>query len=213
MTCRWLCGGWYVSGQERCFRHCAWTPLQRDRFLGLIPTVLLRLQFWNMGKNTFKPRQSSSREHSANLKTIQNRKTEMLKRGVEVALLRADTAFRTAKSRGLAKLRESPQWVTMNERERQDAENDIIKRLELRRDDKKRKVELEWRYKVEEGLVDEDEEMEEVYYASQDMENGTDDGSKDYDGRSLSGTVCTRTAIDKLCWIRFYGALRIKEVV
>jgi hypothetical protein len=44
---------------------------------------------------------------------------------------------------------------------------------------------LEWRYKVEEGLVDEDEEMEEVYYASQDMENGTDDGSKDYDGRSL----------------------------
>jgi hypothetical protein len=111
----------------------------------------------------FKPRQTVSKQHSPNAKTTRNRNAERSKRGLEAAFLKADIAFRTAKSRALAKLHKSNEWGTLSDRQKSEAITKAVRMLEDKRDKRKRGHELEWRYKMDEGLVDSDEEpMQEV---------------------------------------------------
>ncbi len=112
----------------------------------------------NLSPRAFKPRQASSKEHSTNAKTVRNRLNQVSKRGIDAALLKADGAFRRAKSRALQKLRQSPGWGFMSAEQQARAERDAIRPLETRRDYKRRHLEMEWRYKVEEGMVDPDED-------------------------------------------------------
>jgi hypothetical protein len=106
----------------------------------------------------FKRRKELSKQHSDNPKTVRNRMNETGKAGLDAAFLRADTAFRTAKCRNLAKLHNGPNWSAMSPRQKAAAEATIVKKLEAKRDKRKREHELEWRYKAEKGLIHSDEE-------------------------------------------------------
>jgi hypothetical protein len=111
---------------------------------------------------TFKPRQNTRRKHSTHPKTSQNREIEASKRGIDVAKLRADIAFRTAKSRGLKKLRESSVWDSMTISARHQAEQSLITKLEAKRDTKKRALEMEFRYRSERGTLASDEDLMDI---------------------------------------------------
>jgi hypothetical protein len=91
----------------------------------------------------FKRRKELSKQHSDNPKTVRNRMNEAGKAGLDAAFLRADTAFRTAKCRNLAKLHNGPNWSAMSPRQKAAAEATIVKKLEAKRDKRKREHELE----------------------------------------------------------------------
>jgi hypothetical protein len=107
----------------------------------------------------FQPRQLTSRTRSTNPKTVRNRNAEVAKRGLDAAFLKVDVAFRTAKSRAFAKLHDSKEWKSMSDRERSQAERNVERVLKDRRDRKKQDMEKEWRYMIEEGLVEPDEDV------------------------------------------------------
>jgi hypothetical protein len=116
----------------------------------------------------FKPRQLTSRTRSTNPKTIRNRNAEATKQGLDAAFLKADVAFRTAKSRAFVKLHDSKEWKYMSDRERSQAEKKVEKVLKDKRDMKKRDMEKEWRYLTEEGLLEPDEDvMEDIEMTGQ----------------------------------------------
>jgi hypothetical protein len=105
-----------------------------------------------MGKLTaFKRQLSIKSDYSKNPKTIRNRQAQISKQGLDAALLKADTAFRTAKSRALAKLHKSNGWDAFSAVERESKESQVISDLEQKRDSKKHQHELEWRHLVETG--------------------------------------------------------------
>jgi hypothetical protein len=123
-------------------------------------TILSCFVAITMGNPTgsFKRRQELRRPHSDNPKTVRNRQNEASKVGLDAALLRADVAFRTAKSRKLSSLHQSPEWLTMNARQQVAAEQKVVKPLESKRDQRKREHELEWRFKIETGRIEPDED-------------------------------------------------------
>ena len=79
---------------------------------------------------------------SNNPKTIANRKAIHSKAGLDIADHRADAAFRSAKSRKLNALHRTPQWASWSEEKKETVEADIIRELEKKRDDRKRKAEV-----------------------------------------------------------------------
>jgi hypothetical protein len=97
----------------------------------------------------------ASRWHPDNLPFCRRDST---KAGLDAAFLHADTAFRTAKCRQLAKLHKGPDWSAMSARQQEAAKGKIVKALEVKQEKRKRQHELEWRYKTEKGLIDSDEE-------------------------------------------------------
>ena len=107
----------------------------------------------------FTPHQKKPIEHSDNPKTIRNRENETAKRGIDIALARADTAFRVAKSRALAKLHKSSEWIKLDTAGQQRAERKVIRRLEGERDKKKTVIENEYRYRAESGILEPDEDL------------------------------------------------------
>jgi hypothetical protein len=107
---------------------------------------------------SFRRRQELRQPHSDNPKTVRNRQYESSKVGLDAAFLRADVAFRTAKSRKLTTLHKSPEWLTMNPQQQAAAEEKVVRPLQAKRDKRKRDHELEWRFKTETGRIEPDED-------------------------------------------------------
>jgi hypothetical protein len=107
----------------------------------------------------FKPRQQKPTQHSDHPKTTKNRENETAKRGIDIAIARADTAFRVAKSRGLAKLHTSPEWIKLDTAGQQRAQRRMIRQLEADRDKNKTVIENEYRYRVEAGILEPVEDL------------------------------------------------------
>lgn len=79
---------------------------------------------------------------SDNPKTMANRKNIQSKAGLDISDYRADAAFRASKSRKLQALRRDPRWASWSDEQKQTMENDIIRQLEVKRDERKRKAEI-----------------------------------------------------------------------
>jgi len=125
----------------------------------------------------FKPRQQKSTQHSENPKTVRNRENDTTKRGLDIAMTRADTAFRVAKSRALAKLHKSPEWNKLDSSGQQRAERKVVRHCETERDKKKTMIENEYRYRTEAGILEPIEDlMEEIKYTSGQEEDVEDAG-------------------------------------
>jgi len=109
----------------------------------------------------FKPRESRKESHSSNPKTETDRLNISSKRGIEVAIVKARGAFRVSKSRALSKLRSSGAYALMNEAQCQMAEQEVEEKETAILEEKIRNLEMEWRFKVENGIVDSDEDLPE----------------------------------------------------
>ena len=101
-------------------------------------------------------------------KTVANRRSVESKVGLDRMELRADGAFRTAKSRILKKLHRSVGWEQKSTAEKQQAEDRAIAELEVTRSQRKRAAEIQFMMMHERGEVDEfDEPMDEVEHADE----------------------------------------------
>jgi len=89
-----------------------------------------------------KPRSVHPETLSKNPKTVANREAIRSKSGLRIAYFRADSAFRAAKSRSLKALHCNANWSSWNDKQKQEAESDMIKKLEKKRDERKRKAEI-----------------------------------------------------------------------
>jgi hypothetical protein len=126
-------------------------------------------------ESMFKPRQEKPTPHSDHPKTARNRENETAKRGIDIAMSRADTAFRVAKSRALAKLHKLAEWTQWNSAEQGRAERKAIRGLEVERDRKKTMIENEYRYRTEAGILESIEDaMEDVQYTSPQEDDGVE---------------------------------------
>ena len=112
--------------------------------------------------NHFTPVETCGGTHSNNPKTVLNRSYNLVKRGIEISDHRDDSAFRTAKSRALRKLRTSDGWPGLSPAEQQDAEEAVIQELVSQREAKKRAHEREWRVKDERGEIEEEQQRDDV---------------------------------------------------
>jgi len=90
----------------------------------------------------FSPPKSRRETMSDNPKTMANRKAIQSKAGLDISDYRADAAFRASKSRKLQALRRDPQWTSWSQEKKQAMEEDIIRQLEVKRDERKRKAEI-----------------------------------------------------------------------
>jgi hypothetical protein len=126
-----------------------------------------------MKNKAFRPpkKTSSLALASTHPKTIINRKYDTAKRGLDLALKRADGAFRMSKSRKLRELHLSKHWSQLSEASHAKAEKDIITTLEAQRNEKKRLCEMEWTRGIEAGEYSEEasesegnDMMEEIEY-------------------------------------------------
>jgi len=141
-----------------------------------------------MKDKAFRPIKKSIATASTHPKTINNRKYNTAKRGLELALKRADGAFRMSKSRKLRELHLSKQWSQLSEADRVNAKKDIIAALEAHRDEKKRLCELEWMRGVQTGEYSEEEVyeneendvMEEIEYENSGEVRGTEWNDSDW---------------------------------
>jgi hypothetical protein len=88
---------------------------------------------------------------STNPKTIANRRAIHAKADIEMAEHRANCAFRANKCRRLKALRRHPQWSSWSDTERKREENRIIRELEAKREDRKRRAEIALLVKWEKG--------------------------------------------------------------
>src|ERR1700689_3396246 len=107
----------------------------------------------------FKPHQQKPTQHSDHPKTTKNRENETAKRGIDIAIARADTAFRIAKSRGLAKLHMSPEWIKLDTAGQQRAQRRMIRQLEADRDKNKTVIENEYWYRVKARILEPVEDL------------------------------------------------------
>ena len=89
-----------------------------------------------------KPRSVHPESLSKNPKTVANREAIRSKSGLRIAYFRADSAFRAAKSRSLKALHRNANWSSWDDKQKQKAESDMIKKLEKKRDERKRKAEI-----------------------------------------------------------------------
>jgi hypothetical protein len=79
---------------------------------------------------------------SDNPKTIANHKSIQSKVGLDISDYRADAAFCASKSHKLQALPRDPQWASWSEEKKQAMERNIIRQLEVKRDERKRKAEI-----------------------------------------------------------------------
>jgi len=89
-----------------------------------------------------KPRSVHPETLSKNPKTVANREAIRSKSGLRIVYFRADSAFRAAKSRSLKALHRNANWSSWNDKQKQKVESDMIKKLEKKRDERKRKAEI-----------------------------------------------------------------------
>jgi hypothetical protein len=89
-----------------------------------------------------KPRSVHPETLSKNPKTVANHEAIRSKSGLRIAYFRADSAFRAAKSRSLKALHHNANWSSWDDKQKQKAESDMIKKLEKKRDERKRKAEI-----------------------------------------------------------------------
>jgi hypothetical protein len=97
-----------------------------------------------MSETFFQPRKARRTSHSDNPKTKRNREAEAAKSGFEAAELKARTAFRTSKSRRLAKLHRTPGWSALTATQREDREADVVEELEKKLREKLRALDKLW---------------------------------------------------------------------
>jgi len=105
-------------------------------------------------------RQVKSRQtlHSCHPKTVINRQLRCQKRGLEIALIRADSNHRVRKSRALKKLYEGKEWNTLPDATKHAMEEHLLEKLASERDAKKEELESEWLKKHEADDIAEDED-------------------------------------------------------
>src|SRR5579859_2684557 len=96
--------------------------------------------------------------HSSHPKTVINRQLQSQKRGLAIALTRADANYRVRKSRALKKLHERKEWNTLPEVTTFAIEGHLLEKLASERDAKKEELESEWLKKHEADSIDEDED-------------------------------------------------------
>jgi len=89
-----------------------------------------------------KPCSDRPKTLSENPKTVANRKAIHSNGGLRIAYFRADSAFRAAKSRSLKALHCNANWSFWDDKQKQKAESDMIKKLEKKHDERKRKAEI-----------------------------------------------------------------------
>jgi hypothetical protein len=111
-----------------------------------------------MSSGDFKPRKARKHKHSDNAKTTRNRAAEVAKTGFEAAELKARSAYRVNKSRGLAKLHESSGWKMLSEREQAKRENEVVMAAEEKLFKRMNALRQEWGRKLVENDFETDEE-------------------------------------------------------
>jgi len=97
-----------------------------------------------MKKKASEPFGSKGAVHSSHPKTRSNREHLLAKTGLELALVRLDTARRTAKYRALKKLRESKAYLKMSDEEKKAIEEHTIRELEEEWETKREKEIENW---------------------------------------------------------------------
>ncbi len=110
-----------------------------------------------MPRNPFSTPSKRRSKANPSLKTIANRKCEQDKRGLDLALKRDISAFRTAKSRKLALFRRTTKHAELSPIERETFEKKIVAELESKRDKKMRIHSMQWRKLIETGQVSDDD--------------------------------------------------------
>jgi hypothetical protein len=113
-----------------------------------------------MPRNPFSTPSKRRSKADPSPKTIANRKCEQGKRGLDLALKRDVSAFRTAKSRKLAFFRRSTKHAELGPMGREIFEKKIVADLESQRDKKMRIHTMQWRKMIETGQVASDNDFE-----------------------------------------------------
>lgn len=111
-----------------------------------------------MSSGDFKPRKSRKQKHSDNAKTTRNRAAEVAKTGFDAAELRARSAYRVNKSRGLAKLHRSPGWKVLSEQQQVKREDEVVMAAEEKLFKRMNSLRREWGRKLIENDFESDEE-------------------------------------------------------
>ena len=118
--------------------------------------------------DSFSPSKARKIAKSDHPKTVANRRSMESKTGLDRVELRADGAFRTAKSRILKNLRRSVGWEQKSTAEKQQAEDRGIAELETKRNNKKRAAEIKFLMMHERGELNQlGEPMNEVEHAGE----------------------------------------------
>jgi len=129
-----------------------------------------------------KPRQS---HHSSHPKTVINRQLQSQKRGLRIALTRADSNYRVRKSRALKKLYEGKEWNTLPDVTKNARQESVLEKLAFERDAKKEQLELKWLAKHEANEIAEDEDDGWIEKGGQNEEFNFDDD----DGRGTEDAM------------------------
>ena len=111
-----------------------------------------------MTGDDFKQRKARKQKHSDNAKTTRNRAAETLKTGLEAAKLKARSAYRVNKSRGLAKLQNSAGWKILSETEQTKRQNEVVDAAEQKLCNRMEALHCEWRRKLVDNDFDSEEE-------------------------------------------------------
>jgi hypothetical protein len=111
-----------------------------------------------MSSSDFKPRKARKQKLSDNVKTARNRAAEVAKTGFEAAELKAKSASRVNKSRGLRKLQQSPGWIVLSEKEQEKRELEVVVAADNKFCERMDALHREWGRKLAENDFDSDEE-------------------------------------------------------
>ena len=129
-----------------------------------------------MSSSDFKPRKARKQKLSDNVKTVRNRAAEVAKTGFEAAELKAKSAYRVNKSRGLRKLQQSPGWILLSEKEQERREHDVVVAAENKFCERMDALHREWGKKLAENDLDSGEETK---YTGDDAALEIGDGDSD----------------------------------
>jgi hypothetical protein len=143
-----------------------------------------------MSETLFKPRKAQKIFHSDNPKSKRNREAEASKSGFKAAEMKARNAFRTSKSRHLAKLHRTLGWTTLTLSQREDREADIIEGLESKLTEKLQALDKLW------GGSPDNEHIE------HNVEHEAHDGSPEnmMESKILDSTDVNEEVDDKKTW-------------
>src|SRR5579859_7352562 len=101
--------------------------------------------------DSFSPIENCSESKSTHPKTTINCIHIQAKEGLDLADHRANAVFHAAKCRQIKRFHRHPQWASWSDSKKKSMENAIIRKLEERRDRKKRENEIEFWIKWEKG--------------------------------------------------------------
>jgi len=139
-----------------------------------------------MTGDDFKPRKARKQKHSDNAKTARNRAAEILKTGLEAAELKARSAYRVNKSRGLAKLQNSAGWKILSEREQTKRQNEVVDAAEQKLCNRMEALHCEWRRKLVDNNFDSEEEPIEEDSDDNALQDAIVENSDDWEDEDLA---------------------------